>query len=97
MERGDLVKRSDEEGILFKSLLKNICLKHKEIKEVRGRGLMLAMEFHENETAVQVHQHLIKRRIISGIKQSVLRFMPPLVVKHELILELIQGIDEALT
>jgi acetylornithine aminotransferase len=97
IEKRNLVTRSDEEGILFKSLLKKISLKHKKIKEVRGRGLMLAMEFDDRELAERVHRHLLDRRMICGIKGNILRFMPPLAVKHELILELIEAIDDALT
>jgi len=96
IDRTDLVRRTEEEGILFKSLLKNISLKHDEIKEIRGRGLMLAMAFHKEENAKKVHQFLLDHQIISGQKLNILRFMPPLKIEHELILKVTQTIEMAL-
>jgi acetylornithine aminotransferase len=97
MDRSDLVQRADEEGILYKSLLKNICLKHKEIREIRGRGLMLAIEFHKEEKARDVHQFLLENRIICGQKLNVLRLMPPLIIEHDLFLEVNKQIEESLS
>ncbi len=96
LDRTNLIRRTEEEGILFKSLLKNICHKHNQIKEIRGKGLMLAIAFHNEENAKQVHQFLLEHRIICGQKLNMLRFMPPLNIEHELILEVTQTIEMAL-
>ena len=42
MDRTGLVTKTEEKGILFKSLLKDVARKHNSIKETRGRGLMIA-------------------------------------------------------
>jgi acetylornithine aminotransferase len=96
IDRTGLVHACDEKGSLFKSLLKKICLKHKVIKEVRGHGLMLALEFHDAEKAAELHQDLLDRQAICGIKSNVLRFMPPLIIGHDIIHDVAGKIDESL-
>ncbi len=97
IDRTDLVRRTEEEGILFKSLLKSICIKSNEIKEIRGRGLMIAMEFHEENKAKEVHKYLYDQRIISGYKLGSIRFMPPLIIDHGLIGKVSDTIEKALS
>ena len=97
IDRTGLVQETEEKGILFKSLLKNTCLKHNEIKEVRGQGLMLALEFRNAEQADHVHQHLLKNHMLCGIKSNVLRFMPPLIIGHDLIHDVAGAIDASLS
>ena len=96
IDRTDLVHKSEENGILFKSLLKTICLKHNEIKEIRGRGLMLAMEFSDADFAEKTHQFLFENRIICGLKENVIRFMPPLIISHKLIHESCEIIESGM-
>jgi acetylornithine aminotransferase len=96
IDRTGLVHASDEKGSLFKSLLKKIRHKHKMIKEVRGHGLMLAMEFHDADIAARVHRDLLDRQIITGIKTNVLRFMPPLIIGHDLLHDVGSKIDDSL-
>ena len=57
---------------------------------------MLAMAFNTEENAKQVHQFLLEHRIICGQKLNILRFMPPLKIEHELILEVTQTIEMAM-
>lgn len=54
------------------------------IARVRGRGLLLGVEFHE-AVAAKMQQGLLERRIITGTSSDahVLRLLPPLCLKHE--------------
>ena len=96
IDRSDLVHKSEENGILFKSLLKTICLKYDDIKEIRGRGLMLAMEFADPDFTERTHHYLMEKRIICGMKENVIRFMPPLIISHKLIHETSEIIESGI-
>lgn len=67
---------------LSEALLKGLKdLKKKfprKIKEVRGRGLMVGIEFEE---ATAIHEALLQRKIITNcIRGKVLRLLPPYVI-----------------
>ena len=57
---------------------------------------MLAMEFHDEDQSRAVHQFLLDQKIICGQKSNILRFMPPLTIQHEIILEVIKKMEEFL-
>jgi acetylornithine/succinyldiaminopimelate/putrescine aminotransferase len=59
-------------------------------------GLMLAIEFSEEQIARYIHQFLLSRKIICGMKAAVIRFLPPLVIHHDLIHEVVDNIDVAI-
>jgi acetylornithine/N-succinyldiaminopimelate aminotransferase len=54
-----------------------------QVVRVRGRGLLLGIEFKEK--AAPIHQALLDRRIITGTSSdpNVLRLLPPLCLKKE--------------
>src|SRR5205814_5331035 len=63
------------------------------IAEVRGRGLLVGLEFHHEDVAGLVISGMGRRRVIVGYYLSnprVFRFEPPLIVTRE-------QIDEAIT
>jgi len=96
IDRTNLVLKTEEKGILFKSLLQKICSNRDDIKEIRGIGLMLAIEFIDNSQATMVHQYLLSHKILSGIKANVIRLMPPLVIDYDTINEVVLKIEQAL-
>jgi acetylornithine aminotransferase len=93
IERSNLIQQVEEKGILFKSLLKQLSVKYDIIKDVRGMGLMLAIEFSEERIAGHVHRFLLSRKIICGMKAAVIRFLPPLVIHHDIIHEVVDTIE----
>ena len=96
MDRKGLVTKTEEKGILFKSLLKETARKHNSIKEIRGRGLMIAIEFHEKDLAEKVHEYLFQHRMIAGLKSNVVRLMPPLIINDSLIHQVVDAVDNSL-
>ncbi|MCX7915710.1 MAG: aminotransferase class III-fold pyridoxal phosphate-dependent enzyme, partial [Verrucomicrobiae bacterium] len=71
----------------------------KVLKECRGRGLMLGMEFVNNELGYAVAKALFARQIlISGtyINSKVLRIEPPLVIPYEQIDRFHRALEESL-
>ncbi|MBN1185999.1 MAG: aminotransferase class III-fold pyridoxal phosphate-dependent enzyme [Bacteroidales bacterium] len=59
------------------------------ILDVRGRGLMIGIEFDAKIDLVKIPEQLLKEGIITGYKENVLRFMPPLIIEKEEIDKLI--------
>lgn len=91
----NLVERSEETGNYFKEKL--IQLHHtfpSKIKEIRGRGLMLAVEFVQTIDVKTISNQLLERGIIVGCKDNVIRFMPPLIIKKEEIVLAIKNLNE---
>jgi acetylornithine/N-succinyldiaminopimelate aminotransferase len=96
----DLVEKSyisnaASEGAYIKTNFEGLQTKHpNSIREVRGRGLMLGIEFTSN--AKQVQKQLFDKQIISNVTAGeVLRLLPPLIFERKHSTELIDGITEA--
>ncbi|MCG8481395.1 MAG: aminotransferase class III-fold pyridoxal phosphate-dependent enzyme, partial [Spirochaetales bacterium] len=53
---------------------------HSTVLEVRGRGLMLAIDFRDSATANRVYTELIDRGFIVGNRGNFLRVDPPLTI-----------------
>lgn len=84
----NLIERSKRIGLQFIDELNDVCKRCGIVKEVRGRGLMIAIEFFESEKgmpAAFVHRELLQRRFITTCRpgQNVLRIDPPLTVSEE--------------
>jgi acetylornithine aminotransferase len=75
--------------------LKDLKSEHSIVKEIRGRGLMIGMELNVPGQQI-VKRCLEKGAIINCTHDTVLRFVPPLVVEEKDIEHLIRILDEAL-
>lgn len=67
-----------------------------QIKEVRARGLMLAVEFYELFAGEIFQQKLFERGFIFGFKLNTLRFLPPLIIGKRVIDRLVNSVIEIL-
>ena len=75
-----LAKRSAELGLYFMERLKEIH--STRIKEIRGKGLFIAIELHE--MARPIAEHLMNRGILAKeTHENTIRFAPPLVITRE--------------
>lgn len=84
-----------EKGRYFVQRLQELQSRHTLIKEVRGRGLMLGVEL--TVPGQRIVQACLQRGvIINCTHDTVLRFLPPLVVDNHQIDRLITILDEAL-
>jgi len=80
----NLAENARELGEYFLKGLKIIAEKETiiPIKEIRGRGLLLAIEFHENA------RHIVEKLMENGIlakdtHSTTIRFAPPLIITKE--------------
>ncbi|MFO8057291.1 MAG: acetylornithine transaminase [bacterium] len=94
-EKKDLLAHVKETGRYFRQKLEELQARHKCIKEVRGKGLLLGMELIVPGKEV-VDRCMEEGMIINCTAEKVLRFAPPLIVTTEDIDKLIAVLDEAL-
>lgn len=93
-----LVDRSAMIGKYFNDQLLKLQAKYEnKIKEIRARGLMIALEFNSCVCAEDVYLQLIDNGILVGQKENTLRFMPPLIIEEFQIDKLIDAIDKIIT
>jgi acetylornithine aminotransferase len=93
-----LIDLSCNKGYCFKealSKLQNTYTQH--IKEIRARGLMLAVEFYSHINAERIYNQLLEMGLIVGYKENTLRFMPPIIIEKTHINQLISAIDSCIS
>jgi acetylornithine/N-succinyldiaminopimelate aminotransferase len=81
----DYIQEAAAKGELFKSLLQ-----HSEIKEVRGKGLMLAAELRDFEFNERVIKKCVEKGLITDwflFCDNSLRIAPPLIITEDQIRE----------
>jgi len=84
-------------GGYFLNQLKMLQDKHATVKQVRGMGLMLAIEVESAETAKSVLAELLGKGIlINRTHDTVLRFLPPYTIETRHVDAVITALDEAL-
>lgn len=92
IEGDRLIENAAEVGDYFKSQLSELAEK-KGLKDVRGRGLMLAIELAEPRAKKTVNDLLFKRRIVANaIGDSIIRFLPPLCATRSEVDEVIDAL-----
>ena len=76
----DIPRKVNQTGSYFKAELERLKKQFKFITEVRGRGLLLAVEF-KGEIAQKVALDcLTKGLLVNKVKPNAIRFMPPLII-----------------
>ncbi|MDY6833726.1 MAG: aspartate aminotransferase family protein [Chloroflexota bacterium] len=92
-----LPDRVQEVGTHFLGRLEGLRVKLKCITEVRGQGLLIALQFNEDIANKVMLSCLEKGLLINCVKPNVLRFMPPLTVTRDEIDQAIVILGEAIT
>jgi len=95
IEAEELLSHVAEVGDYFQAELRGLAKKHDCIKDVRGKGLMLAAELDNADLAKQTVAEMLKRRIvINCTSDTVLRFLPPFILERKHVDEAIKALDE---
>jgi acetylornithine aminotransferase/acetylornithine/N-succinyldiaminopimelate aminotransferase len=98
IENEELLKHATEVGDYFQQELRGLAKKHECIKDVRGKGLMLAAELDSADLAKLTVEEMLKHRIvINRTSDTVLRFLPPYIIERKHVDEAIKALDEILT
>jgi acetylornithine aminotransferase/acetylornithine/N-succinyldiaminopimelate aminotransferase len=84
-------------GEYFRAALEELDKKHKSIQDVRGAGLMQAVELDSPDLAKAVAKQLLQDGIIiNRTHETVLRFLPPYVIQKKHVDQLVETLDAAL-
>ncbi len=85
-------------GTYFRQQLEHLAKNHSEIVDVRGLGLMLAVELDSADLAKHVLAEMMQRRIlINRTSETVLRFLPPFILERAHVDEAIAALDNILS
>jgi acetylornithine/N-succinyldiaminopimelate aminotransferase len=96
-EEKRLLKHVSALGKYFHAALQALDKKHKSILDVRGVGLMQAVELDSSELAKAVARQLLNEGIIiNRTHETVLRFLPPYVIQKQHVDQLVKALDAAL-
>jgi len=97
--RDGLVEHARKMGEYALQRLQELKTRHNNVKVVRGVGLLLGVEFpNENTSSFILSRMLNKHRVILGKfdhRPDMLRLQPPLIVQKEEIDRAIEALDEA--
>lgn len=92
-----LLKHVRALGEYFHASLDALDKKHKSIQDVRGTGLMQAVELDSPELAKAVTRQLLQEGIIiNRTHETVLRFLPPYVIQKKHVDQVVEALDAAL-
>jgi len=101
----NLLENCTQRGEQLMTMLKNLQATYPVMGDVRGLGLMIAVEFTDTngkpdgETCGKVLQECLKRNMLllsCGTYKNVMRWIPPLIVTESQINDAISIFDEAL-
>ena len=97
IEKEQLLDNATRVGNYFMEGLRALAGRHEAINAVRGKGLMLAAELDSADLAKKVVAEMLKRRIlINCTSDTVLRFLPPYILKRAHVDTAIAALDEIL-
>lgn len=94
-ENEKLVENSCQVGAYFKDALVKLAERTPIIKEVRGEGLMLGVEFCE-AIAGEIKHKLFDARYLAGATKTTLRILPPLIVTKSDVDAFVKTLEEIL-
>ena len=100
MQRENLPAKAQERGKQFMDGLQAIRSRHNIMTDVRGRGLLIGLEFVDAETTAQFDAEAYNRGVIMGAatlnNETVVRLAPPLVITEELIEQALHILEESI-
>lgn len=96
VSKPEFLKSTADAGLFLESELQRLSARH-GLGEVRGRGLLLALELKHPMGSSIVAQALADGILLNSPQPDALRFMPALNVSREEITEMIEGLDAILT
>jgi putrescine aminotransferase len=96
----DLPRQAGEKGEYLLGKFAELGAKYPDLLvEWRGRGLMLGLEFSDNEKGYEVAKELFARQILIGgtyINARTLRVEPPLTIGYEQLDRFLAALDESM-
>jgi acetylornithine/N-succinyldiaminopimelate aminotransferase len=92
----NIAGRVKEVGQYLVGKLEKMKPKFPAITDIRGRGLLVALEFNSDIAPALVTACLERGLLVNKLKPNALRFMPPLIIGKKEVDEALAILDEAL-
>ncbi len=96
----DLVSRSHDRGALMLQLLREMQAQHRDhVVDVRGRGLMIGVEFAEDEIAELTVMQMLQHGMCAAFTLNnprVVRLEPPLIITEDEVRTAVEILDRSL-
>jgi len=96
MIENNIPEQAKKIGEYFYGELQKLKQKYSFIKSVRGKGLLLAVEFEKEIGSAALHSCLKYGLLVNKVKPNALRFMPPLIITRNDVDEAVQILDRVL-
>jgi len=98
IEKEGLLVHNTEVGVYFEERLRWLASRHDTMIDVRGKGLMLAVELDSADLAKLTVAEMLKRHIlINCTSDTVLRFLPPYILQRAHVDTAVAALDEIFT
>lgn len=98
IEKQKLLKHIRELGDYMFDGLEKLQKKHDAITEIRALGLMIGVELESADLAKAVFQQMLDQRVIlNRTDETVMRFLPPFIIKKQHVDEVLKALDQALS
>ena len=102
LKKDGLIETAREKGEHLITALTGLAQKHSLVREIRGRGLMIALEFKADvphKTIIRIHQALIEKGFIVAKRPhiSTFRIDPPLTIDSQILDNFVRTLDEILS
>jgi len=98
LEKQKLLKHVRKIGDYMLAGLQKLQKRHGAITEIRALGLMIGVELESADLAKSVFQYMLEQRVIlNRTDETVLRFLPPFIIKKQHVDEVLQALDQALS
>ena len=95
IEQESLLENVRTQGAALKEGMRKLASKHACVKEVRGRGLIVAMEL--DRPAAPVFNHMLEMGVIANVThETVLRMLPPYIVDGKHVRQALRTLGKAL-
>jgi len=92
----DIAGNAGRVGRYFTAGLDGLRRKYRFISDVRGSGLLIALEFSSDIAQSMTTACLQRGLLVNQVKPNALRFMPPLIIGNEEVDEALAILDSAL-
>src|SRR4051794_35311254 len=92
----DLPARAERTGAYFLQRLEALRARWPAIREVRGRGLLIAIEFDREVSAALLDAARERGVLLNAVSPTIVRFMPPLIIAEAEIDRAVAVFNEAL-
>jgi len=86
IKKEKLVQNAKKQGAYLKTKLLQLQKKYPIIKNVRGIGLLIGVDFGDNAVVKNIMNYCLKNKLVlipTGADGTVIRFIPPLIVKKK--------------